>query len=348
MNRKPGICSGDVCKGPAAEVMPGDTPKASGTALNCGMGEENSRPMHGNDVYHGGQGACGAPDNCECCGSGMDVAVLERLSAEEQMANTEESCIHTVRGGGAELCGHSGQASSEGRHTEDCLICGAPLLYRTEAAEMKCDICGSTELSQASCENGHFVCDSCHSRKAVERLMDWCVTLHSDDPVAILTDMMSDPDVYMHGPEHHILAGAALLTAYRNAGGDIDLPGALEEMIKRGSTVPGGACGFWGCCGAAVSAGIFMSIVTETTPLSSDTWGLCSRCTSRILASIGESGGPRCCKRTCYTALKETAAFVSGELGVKMHLPEKIRCGFYPRNAECLKEHCPYHPGYDG
>lgn len=28
---------------------------------------------------------------------------------------------------------------------------------------------------------------------------------------------------HMHGPEHHIMVGAALLTAYKNAGGDIDL-----------------------------------------------------------------------------------------------------------------------------
>lgn len=238
---------------------------------------------------------------------------------------------------GTQTYGQSEQADEEAMHAENCLICGAPLIYRTEAVEMKCEICGSRELSQVSCENGHFVCDSCHSRKAVERLMGWCETVRSDDPVAILTDMMADHDVYMHGPEHHVLAGAALLTAYHNAGGEIDIHRALEEMIKRGSAVPGGSCGFWGCCGAAVSSGIFMSIITGTTPLNSETWGLCSRCTSRVLAALGELGGPRCCKRTCYTALKETVLFVSGELGVEMRLPEKIRCRFHSRNAECLK-----------
>ncbi|MGN1192744.1 MAG: DUF5714 domain-containing protein [Dorea sp.] len=28
-----------------------------------------------------------------------------------------------------------------------------------------------------------------------------------------------------------------------------------------------GACGMWGCCGAAVSAEIFMSIITKANPL---------------------------------------------------------------------------------
>ena len=58
----------------------------------------------------------------------------------------------------------------------------------------------------------------------------------------------------MHGPEHHIMVGAALLTAYKNAGGEIDLQQALVEMMSRGRSVPGGACGFWGACGAGISA----------------------------------------------------------------------------------------------
>ena len=48
------------------------------------------------------------------------------------------------------------------------------------------------------------------------------------------------PFCHMHGPEHHIMVGSALLTAYHNAGGQIDLPKALSEMISRGSKVPGG------------------------------------------------------------------------------------------------------------
>ena len=28
--------------------------------------------------------------------------------------------------------------------------------------------------------------------------------------------------MYLHGPEHHVMVGAALLTAYRNAGGGIE------------------------------------------------------------------------------------------------------------------------------
>ena len=38
--------------------------------------------------------------------------------------------------------------------------------------------------------------------------------------------------------------GAALLTAYARSGGEIALESALTEMLRRGKSVPGGACGF--------------------------------------------------------------------------------------------------------
>ena len=67
--------------------------------------------------------------------------------------------------------------------------------------------------------------------------------------------------------------GAALLTAYKNAGGALDLEKALREMYSRGRAVPGGTCGFWGACGAGIGAGQFMAIATESTPLAREPWG---------------------------------------------------------------------------
>ena len=32
------------------------------------------------------------------------------------------------------------------------------------------------------------------------------------------------------------------------------------------------------------------------------------------------------------------------ELGVAMDLPERVVCGFFPQNRECLGPRCPYHP----
>ena len=225
-----------------------------------------------------------------------------------------------------------------------CLICGADLVYFQEAKEMTCVFCGKRELSHASCKDGHYVCDACHARKGIEAVMRECRTTKSRNPIEIMQKIMADPYIYMHGPEHHVMAGAALLAAYHNSGGEVDLDWALAEMKERGGQVPGGVCGFWGCCGAGVSTGIYMSIITKATPLSGKSWGLSNRMTSRALNAIGEIGGPRCCKRDTFTAVKEAVQMTKEELGIEMELPEKIECGFHVENQQCLKNRCPYHP----
>lgn len=225
-----------------------------------------------------------------------------------------------------------------------CLICGADLVYFQEAKEMTCVFCGKRELSHASCKDGHYVCDACHARKGIEAVMRECRTTKSRNPIEIMQKIMADPYIYMHGPEHHVMAGAALLAAYHNSGGEVDLDWALAEMKERGGQVPGGVCGFWGCCGAGVSTGIYMSIITKATPLSGKSWGLSNRMTSRALNAIGEIGGPRCCKRDTFTAVKEAVQMTKEELGIEMELTEKIECGFHVENQQCLRGKCPYHP----
>ena len=138
-----------------------------------------------------------------------------------------------------------------------CLVCGKPIRYFDKMKKMECVFCHKEFESNACCEEGHFVCDECHEKRGVEVILRECETTASRDPIEIMRKLMEDPYIYMHGPEHHIMAGAALLAAYYNCGGQIDLKEALEEMRSRGSKYPGGACGMWGCCGAAVSTGIF-------------------------------------------------------------------------------------------
>ena len=151
-------------------------------------------------------------------------------------------------------------------------FCGRNL-YTAEGAGDDLCLLRKKEQSQASCRDGHYVCDACHARKGLDVIRDFCRETKLRDPVAVAQRIMEDPYIYMHGPEHHVLAGAALLAAFCNSGGQLDLEKALSLMEERGSQVPGGACGFWGCCGAGVSAGIYMSIVTEPRPLGEDPGG---------------------------------------------------------------------------
>ena len=158
---------------------------------------------------------------------------------------------------------------------------------------MECAICHKREPSKTRCVGGHYVCNDCHTQ-GMDAIFGLCLAETSADPIAIIRRMMDLPFCHMHGPEHHVMVGAALLTAYKNAGGQLNLESALREMYSRGKAVPGGACGFWGACGAGISAGQFLAIATASTPLAVEPWGLSNRMTARALDSIGKVGGPRC------------------------------------------------------
>jgi hypothetical protein len=180
------------------------------------------------------------------------------------------------------------------------------------------------------------------SKKTAEVIKQICMSAESDNPIEILQTMMNDPVINIHGPEHHIMVGSALIAAYKNAGGEIDVKAALDEMQKRGEAYPGGSCGYWGCCGAAVSAGMFLSIVNGTTPLSSQMWGEGNIAVSKALYAIGEIGGPRCCKRNSFTAIISTVKYINETLAVKIKLPEKILCIYSEKNQQCKKDKCQY------
>lgn len=224
---------------------------------------------------------------------------------------------------------------------DECLICGAPLEYLENDVLMECAVCHKKENSKTACVNGHYVCNDCHTQ-GLDSIIAVCLRERSKNPIEIIQKMMDLPFCHMHGPEHHVMVGAALLTAYKNAGGDIDLEKALSEMQARGRQVPGGACGFWGACGAGISAGIFVSIATGATPLAKNDWGLSNKMTSAALGAIGEVGGPRCCKRDSYLSIMEAVAFAREQLGVAMEMGE-IRCVHSHQNNQCIGKRCPFY-----
>ncbi len=230
---------------------------------------------------------------------------------------------------------------------DECLICGAPLEYLAQDELMECAVCHRSYMSKTRCVRGHYVCDECH-RQGLDAVFGVCLAETSRDPAEILDRMMAMPFCHMHGPEHHIMVGAALLTAYKNAGGALDLERALFDIRGRGRNVPGGSCGFWGACGAGLSAGMFLSIVTGATPLSDEPFARAHRLTARCLSAIAEVGGPRCCKRDSYIAIEQAVAFVREELGVAMDSHE-IVCAYAGKNNQCIGKRCPYskanHPG---
>lgn len=223
---------------------------------------------------------------------------------------------------------------------EECLICKAPLEYLETDEVMECVICHRKENSKTRCVEGHYVCNECHTA-GMDVIIGMCLKEVSRDPVEIIEKLMGQPFCHMHGPEHHVMVGSALLTAYKNAGGDIDLPQALAEMMSRGKSVPGGACGFWGACGAGISAGMFVAIISKSTPLAVGSFGLSHLMTSKALGEIGAVGGPRCCKRDSYLSILAAVDLVKEHLGIEMEKPE-IVCNHSAQNDQCIGKRCPF------
>ena len=223
---------------------------------------------------------------------------------------------------------------------EECLICNAPLEYLERDITMECEICHKCENSKTRCINGHYVCNECHTT-GMDAIINLCKKETSKNPIEIIEKMMSMSFCHMHGPEHHVMVGAALLTAYKNAGGNINLDEALTEIMNRGKTVPGGSCGFWGACGAGISTGMFVSIISNSTPLSNEPFAMSHKMTSKSLAEIGKIGGPRCCKRDSYISILSAVEFVKENFGIEMET-HKIICTRSRQNNQCIGIRCPF------
>lgn len=152
-------------------------------------------------------------------------------------------------------------------------------------------------------------------------------------------------DFPMHCPEHHYLMAGSLLAVYSRLNGDDrnKLVNWLREAQNRAKNVLGGFCGFYGACGAAVGAGIFLSIFKSVTPLVKENWQETTGITAACLQQISDLGGPRCCKRVCYTTARAVAAYMAEHYRLIAEMPEDINCLRYEKNSECIKEDCPYY-----
>ena len=230
------------------------------------------------------------------------------------------------------------------RQKTGCLICGERLVYSVKNRDLKCYYCGKKHPSKAACGKGHFVCDDCHGRPAAELIEKFCIISESNDPIRMAIALMKNARVAMHGPEHHFLVPAVLLSAHYNASGrPNEKASKIREAKLRSGDILGGFCGFHGNCGAAVGTGIFVSLVTGATPLSKYEWKLANLMTAQSLKAIALRGGPRCCKRDSFIAISEAVKFVRKNLKSDMKAPRGIRCEFSALNRECLGRKCPFH-----
>ncbi len=174
-------------------------------------------------------------------------------------------------------------------------------------------------------------------------IINACLQEKSNNPIEIFKRIADQEFIRIHGPEHHILDGVAILTAFYNAGGSIDLEPSLKELMKRGLQMPGATCGFWGVCGAVNSIGAALSIIDGTGPLSTDdSWGNHMQFTSKALGTLASVGGPRCCKRNAMLSLQEAITYINENYDVTLETSD-VRCTYSSQNNECIKTKCPFY-----
>lgn len=175
-------------------------------------------------------------------------------------------------------------------------------------------------------------------------IKEFCMKETSKNPVIIAEKLMNRPETAMHGPEHHIIDGSALITALHNAGMEFDFQQALEEMNRRGEKMPGATCGQWGVCGSCTSVGAALAIVRGTGPLSDNEYYKDNmKIASESLKRIAEIGGPRCCKRNAFISISTAAGYLNKKYNTGLEISEDIVCPFSSRNPQCLKRECPFY-----
>lgn len=218
----------------------------------------------------------------------------------------------------------------------NCLVCSNEVEYLSDAVDAICYYCGQEEETYLICREGHYVCNKCHSRDALDVIENICLKTNLDDPLIIAERIMEHPGIHMHGPEHHALVPAVLAAAYGNHVEKDNRENVLEA-IKRGKKVPGGYCGLYGACGAGVGVGVAVSILLKATPLTPDERSLANWATSRTLNSIAVAGGARCCKKATRIALGEGMAYISKLFGLEWYERSdfSVKCNYTQYNREC-------------
>ncbi len=255
------------------------------------------------------------------------------------------SCCEPVGAAPAMLeepCGCCGDSPTE-RHRAGCMVCGAPLEYLEVPRTAHCEYCRGQFETQTACRDGHVVCDACHAADALSVIEHLCVATTETDMIALFDQIRAHPLVPIHGPEHHAMIPAIMVTTYRNSGGELR-EDALKTALIRGGQVPGGFCGFAGGCGAGLGIGIGFSLLLGATPLTAKARQQALRATSSALAVLGEQPAARCCQRDGILALQRAAEISKTLLPIPLKAALATLCKQVSKNAECLGRTCQFYP----
>ena len=221
-----------------------------------------------------------------------------------------------------------------------CLVCGNEVLHLVKPVSAECSFCGKTFLADSACVENHYVCNDCLKLDAKEIVKLVCLRSAKTDPIDLAMEIMASPAIKMHGPEHHFITPAVLLTVVANY---TNSRSELEEQIQKAedlATKFAPTCSWHlGTCGAALGTSIFLIVWKGLDPEDENSWTEGNLIVSNSLKRIAELGSPRCCKRDTYIALEEATEFLRQKYGILLPVSE-AKCNFSLRNRSCKREDC--------
>lgn len=223
-----------------------------------------------------------------------------------------------------------------------CLKCKGKLIHKTEWSYAKCVSCGIREKTQIFCDNDHYYCNTCASKEVIHKLYDMLPDLQGENPSDIAEKLFVECGISGNSP--HPLTTAAFLTAYKNLTNKISDADVLNGVTKA-VQIPGGWCGYYGCCGAAVGLGVAFAIIKGATPMNDRERSLANLVTAEGLKVVAEQGGPRCCIGSVRGVLELSEKLAEENLDITF--PERKgsfkRCWQSHFNDDCKKSRCKYY-----
>ena len=183
------------------------------------------------------------------------------------------------------------------------------------------------------------------------KILPIILTREEKEPIVLFEEVIealrgqwtASAELPFHGPWHHAILPAVLITALRNNGYTFNEKD-IREAFLRGAKIPAGACGFCGVCGAGTGLGIAISIVERSNPFRDSERTHAFEAATKANERIGKLGGPRCCRLSSYMSLGLAKPLLQ-ELNLPLPEAKLIgRCKIHSLNAQCHGQKCPYYP----
>jgi hypothetical protein len=225
------------------------------------------------------------------------------------------------------------------------MVCGSKLDYLKKAELLACTFCGKKESSHIKCPQGHFLCDACHGKNAMQAIEEITFTTKSTDPAAVAELMMSHPSVPMLGCEHAYITAGALMAALRNAWGGKVTDEAIREVFARtAKQAHGGYCGLTGVCGIVPAVGACFSVFLGSHCGTDREQKITMEAATEVARVIADLTGPSCCKAYVRGAIAAAADLFGSRFGMPLPVknPSPV-CASMDRHPHgCRTSKCPY------